>query len=365
MFARKATIVCLGLLLCGGALAPGAARADDADGAVQAARELYERGEKNFEAGKFVEAGNDFEAAYKLTPRNELLYDAGHAFDRGGSAARAVEMYEAYLRTGEQLPEETRVRQRLEELRKQVAYLLVRANKEGAIVVIDGKERGKTPLLAGVPVLSGLHRIEVRLGEMVWRREGEFPSGLTHTLDAELQPAPQQDPEERPTRRMVAVLGLGGVIEVRSSNFPPSQAQLLFGFEYRAIDRKAVAVDVTARVPIELGQGWTNAAIMPGIRLELYLSRKYGLALAPSLDVGLSILHLSTGSAPPITKMPCGVAMECTLPGLRIHPALGFVYHFLPDWEVRAELFGLVADITSPVPDPRVSFGVQAAWRFR
>jgi hypothetical protein len=365
VFARKAMILVVGLLLTGGPLGPRPARADDGDATVQAARALYDRGEKNFEAGKFVEAGADFEAAYKLTPRSDLLYDAGHAYDRGGSAARAVEMYEAYLRTGDALPEEARVKARLEELRQQVAYLMVHANKDGATVVIDGKERGTTPLRGGVPVLSGLHKIEVRLGNMVWKSEGEFPSGLTHTIEAELRPPPPPEIEEKPAKRFVAVIGLGGVIEVRSTNFPPSQAQLLFGFEYRVLDRRAVAVDVTARVPLEFGQGWTNAAIMPGARLVLYLSKKYGLALVPSLDLGLSLLHLNKNGAPPITATPCGVGLECTLPGLRIHPSLSFVYHFLPDWEVRAELFGLVADITSPIPDPRVSFGVQAAWRFR
>ncbi|MCS6913526.1 MAG: tetratricopeptide repeat protein [Myxococcales bacterium] len=353
------------LMFCVGVGLAAQPQASTADSTVEAARALFERGEKHFQAGRFLEAAADFEAAYKLTPRPDLLYDAAQAYERAGDPARAVEMYQAYLRSGESLPDEPRVRARLEELRPRVAFVLVRANRDGATVFIDGRERATTPMLTGVPVLGGTHLIEVRLGEMVWRVEQDFASGLDHTVVAELIPPP---PPEKPERRMAVLLGLGGVIDVRSGNFPPSQAQLQAGFDYRVLHRPMVALDVSGRIPVELGQGWVHVAILPGVRLVLRLSRQYGLELVPSLDVGLSVLQLNKASAPPLSlarTSPCGVAIWCTLPALRLHPALYFVYRFLPHWELRGELFGLVADLTSPVPDPRVSFGLSAAWRFR
>ncbi len=248
-----------------------------ADEALEAAKARYERGEKNFEAGKFLDAAADFEETYKLSPRNALLYDAARAYDKGGNTARAIELYEAFLRTGDNLSEEAEIRERLEDLRTKVALVLVRANKDGARVTIDGRDRGTTPMIAPVPVGSGLHKIEVHLGDLSWRVEQEFENGLTHTVNAELAAAPVLPDPEKHNRRFAAVLGLGGVVDVTGTNFPPSQASLLFGFEYRAVERKSFAVDAVLRIPLEVGQSWTNSGLVPGVRIVLDLSQRVPL----------------------------------------------------------------------------------------
>ncbi len=85
----------------------------------------------------------------------------------------------------------------------------------------------------------------------------------------------------------------------------------------------------------------------------------------PSLELGFSVLHFDMG-APPITakRQPCENMTTCTLYGLRIHPSINLVYHFLPDWEARAEIFGLDVDISGPIPNPRVTFSLSIAFRF-
>ncbi len=84
-----------------------------------------------------------------------------------------------------------------------------------------------------MPIGSGLHKIDVALGELRWHREQEFSVGLSHTLEAELVAPPPPEAEVRPAKRFVAVVGLGGIIDIVGKNYPPSQASLLFGFEYR------------------------------------------------------------------------------------------------------------------------------------
>ena len=186
-------------------------------------------------------------------------------------------------------------------------------------------------------------------------------------LDAELSAPPPVEVEQRPMRRFAAVLGLGGVIDVAGKNYPPTQASVIFGFEYRMLDRGSVALDFMARIPVEVAQGWTNVGLMPGLRLVLIPSAKVPLEIVPSLGVGLGLLELSK-NRPTIgtSPQPCnnGATPDCLLPALRIHPSINLVYHFHPDWELRGELFGLTADISSPMPDPRISFSLSGAWRF-
>lgn len=338
-----------------------------ADEALEAAKARFERGQKNLEAGKNLEAAADFEAAYRLTPRSDLLYDAGLAYDHAGAADRAVQMYQAYLRSGDNLPEEQLVKARLQELLQQVALVTIKCNEDGAQIVIDGKERGQTPMMLPVPLSSGPHRIEVRKGDLRWTGEQEFTLGLSHTVKADVQaPSAVAGDDERHSKRFVAVLGLGGAFDVTGNSYPPHQAALLFGADYRLYESWTVAVDLTGRIPVEIGNGWVVSGILPGVRVGLLLSQRVPLELVPSLDLGLSVLKFD-GSSPPSTKKKdaCGgVTDSCTSAALRIHPALGLSYRFLPNWEARLELFGLEVDIGSPVANPRITFGVSAAWRF-
>ena len=345
----------------------GGLRGAAGDELLAEAKRRYEQGSRLFSEGRFVEAAQAFEKAYQLTPRSVLLYDAARAYDKGGVATRAYELYQDYYRTTDNLDEQVQIKDRLLELESTVALLTIKA-QGGARITLDGKDLGTTPLLRPVPIGSGLHKIDVALGELRWHREQEFSVGLSHTVEAELVAPPPPEAEVRPAKRFVAVVGLGGIIDIVGKNYPPSQASLLFGFEYRIVDRPSVAVDIMAQVPVEVAQGWTNVAVMPGVRLVLIPSAKVPLEIVPSLGLGLSILQIAYGApnTPFInhTPQPCALAGDCVLPALRIHPSINLVYHFLPDWELRGELFGVTADISSPVADPRISFGLSGAWRF-
>jgi tetratricopeptide (TPR) repeat protein len=78
---------------------PPAAEPDLAYGetSAQRARGLFEQGRRAFEEGRFTQALEDFEGAYSLSGRPELLYDVGLAADRLREDARALEAFEGYL----------------------------------------------------------------------------------------------------------------------------------------------------------------------------------------------------------------------------------------------------------------------------
>jgi tetratricopeptide (TPR) repeat protein len=62
------------------------------------AAENFDRGAKAFARGDFRRAAEAFEAAYRLGPRPDVLWNAAQAWQRAGEAARAATLYARYLR---------------------------------------------------------------------------------------------------------------------------------------------------------------------------------------------------------------------------------------------------------------------------
>lgn len=61
------------------------------------AHSLYDAGRRAFEAGRYDRALEDFQHAYALSPRAELLYNIGQAADRLRHDAEALDAFEQYL----------------------------------------------------------------------------------------------------------------------------------------------------------------------------------------------------------------------------------------------------------------------------
>jgi tetratricopeptide (TPR) repeat protein len=102
---RASTWVALGVALA--ALAPAPLRAqeqqspapvaDGGDNIDPEARRLAERGLAHYEAGRYAEAIDDFQASYRITPAPGLLYDIAQAQRRKGDCAAALESYRRFL----------------------------------------------------------------------------------------------------------------------------------------------------------------------------------------------------------------------------------------------------------------------------
>ncbi len=347
-----------------------------ADEALEAAKKRYEVGERDFVAGRYWQAAKAFEEAYALSRRIDLLYNAARAYDRGEYAVQAIEAYQTYLDSASGASDKGQIQKRIDELRTTLAHLQLNT-KEAAFFFIDGHEYGRTPMSQPVDIDSGYHRIEVRKGTQVWAKEQQFVSGQTYKFDVELSSLPtgqgladttaDDTRHFRPrTRRMAVSLGLGGAFDIAGNNFPPHQAAIYLGTDYRVVEKRMVAFDIALRLPLEFGQSWRNAGFLVGVRGALFPVPRLPLELVFELDLGLGVLDF-TSSAPFSARTACALMSNlpsCTLYGFRVHPKLGIAYRFTSALELRGELLGLQVDLTHPIADPRLTVDLALAYRF-
>jgi len=150
------------------------------------ARDLFNEGVVHFDAGRYDDAVTAFRSAYKLNPSWKLLYNIGQCEAALKHYGLAIDAFERYLSEGgDEVPIERRdeVLEELERLRKMVGAVMFEG-PDGVTVVVDGFERGVTPIPAGVLVSAGVpHRFELeRDGEMVFERTLKVRGGVTVTV---------------------------------------------------------------------------------------------------------------------------------------------------------------------------------------
>src|SRR5688572_22575111 len=118
----------LALLL--GLLVSLTARAENAQpGAdLDLAKAHFRTGEIYYEKGRFPDAAREFEEAYRLSNRAELLYNMGKAYDGDGDAARALSAYRRFLDSVKSSPDRPWVSGRVAQLERLVGRLTVVAN---------------------------------------------------------------------------------------------------------------------------------------------------------------------------------------------------------------------------------------------
>jgi len=78
-------------------LAAAAALGQPRDNPIERARHHMELGQEAFARGDFAAAGQHFVDAYGASPFPAFLYNTGLAAEKGGDAAKAIEMYQRYL----------------------------------------------------------------------------------------------------------------------------------------------------------------------------------------------------------------------------------------------------------------------------
>jgi hypothetical protein len=152
----------LALLIAGSQLA----RADDT--AKQAAREAFREGVEHYEAKRFEEAVGAFRSANAIYPAWKIHFNIAQCEAALKRYGLAIDEFERYLAGGGDdvvLARREHVLAELRRLREMVGTVDVQG-PPGLSVVIDGIERGTTPLGAGVRVTAGMdHKIEVLSGE--------------------------------------------------------------------------------------------------------------------------------------------------------------------------------------------------------
>src|SRR5687767_12643301 len=132
------------LLIVVGLLIPLFARAQGAQGGggddLDLAKAHFKTGEIYYEKARFPDAAREFEEAYRLSKRPELLYNMGKSYDGAGDAARALTAYRRFLAQVKASNDRPWVEGRVGQLQKLVGRLTISSNVDGAQVKVDGKE---------------------------------------------------------------------------------------------------------------------------------------------------------------------------------------------------------------------------------
>jgi hypothetical protein len=153
-------------------LAAGIAAADDTG--TDEARRLFDAALAHVEAGEFAQAATAFRAAYLIKPNWRVLYNIAEAEQKAGSHARALEVFTLYLvEGGDEIPagQQRAIRKTVERLDKLVGFLLVKCPAAGAVVLIDGRRQGVTPLLGPALVDAGDHEVVIVKGGQELHRQ--------------------------------------------------------------------------------------------------------------------------------------------------------------------------------------------------
>lgn len=137
------------------ALAVSSAHAQDASAAEAEARALFEAGSVAFNQGRFEDALERFEQAYRLSHRPALLYNIATAADRAGRENVAVERYLAYLEALPDAPNRAFVEGRLRVLRPRVEAASQRPETAGEATAGDvAQDEGASPATGAVATPS-------------------------------------------------------------------------------------------------------------------------------------------------------------------------------------------------------------------
>lgn len=141
------------------ATAPASARPEDADQHFRHGVELYKDGD-------FSAALVDFQRAYELDPRYQVLYNVGEAQFALQDYASALRTFQKYLyEGGNRIGPKRRkdVDRDLEKLRQRVAVITVQTSEPGAQIAVDDVNVGTTPLPEPILVSAGKRRITATL----------------------------------------------------------------------------------------------------------------------------------------------------------------------------------------------------------
>src|SRR5262249_44501927 len=118
-------------------------------------------GEIYYDRGRYQDAAHEFEEAYRLSNKPELLYNMGKSYDGLGDQARALDAYRHFLKQVSSSPDRETVQKRVEALSKLVGTIVIKVPNQGATVRLDDKEIGVVPFTDVIEANPGAHLLEV------------------------------------------------------------------------------------------------------------------------------------------------------------------------------------------------------------
>jgi len=176
-----------------------------AEGKKEAAR-LVDEGNRAFEAKRYADALERYNAAYALYPSPKILFNLAETHRFLGDALSAVRHYRDFLAAGGAdagTPAHGAARDRIAELEKELGSLSVTGELAGK-VKIDGTEAGALPL-RDVLVTPGEHELSVEMdGREVFRTKVALAAGEHIEVKAEQKALPAAVASSPPTDAVVS-----------------------------------------------------------------------------------------------------------------------------------------------------------------
>ncbi len=165
------------------------------------AREHFLAGLAHYEAERYPESIAEFEAAARLVPSADLWFNIARAQERMNRPGDAAESYRRYLRDRVDAPDAEAVQakiasleaaaeaQRRAALDPATGTLVVRSDRDGAEVRLDGEVSATTPVPSPLAVTPARHRLEVaEEGRIPFRADVQVEPGVTAEAHATLAP---------------------------------------------------------------------------------------------------------------------------------------------------------------------------------
>jgi|GEM_PF-1679456 len=208
----------------------------DADTARRA-RVEYETGVNEYREGRYREAIRAFQVAASLTPSADLSYNIARAYEelarREGTSTdweEAIAYYRRYLSDAVDPPDRGEVEAHIVELveasdaarraalaRPTTGTLAVRADHDGARIIVGDDDVGLTPLTEPLVLPPGRYRIAAELaGYVPYRGEVTVEAGVRTSANIQLIPSTGYESEVGTPIFAWLSFGLGGAALVTS-----------------------------------------------------------------------------------------------------------------------------------------------------
>ncbi len=156
-----------------------------------------------FDNRDFRSAISEFYLAARLVPSASIWFNIARAHEELGERPAAIEHYRLYLRDAVDPRDAEEVQERIARLQAEheearaaalrgptEGTLRLTSNAEGALVLLDGEEVGRTPIDEPIRLAPGHHELSLEQdGQIPFRANVRIESGVTTGAQADLQPA--------------------------------------------------------------------------------------------------------------------------------------------------------------------------------
>jgi hypothetical protein len=158
------------------------------------AKNRFDLGLSHLDRGEWSAALAEFTRSRELFPTRAATKNLAFCLRKEGRFDEALDTYEGLLKEFPDLPanDRTFVDKEIAELRSSIGTVAVKGGEPGAVVVIDGRERGALPMAAPLRVSVGSHSVRVsKEGFLPYEGRFDLSGGqaaeLTATLGALIQ----------------------------------------------------------------------------------------------------------------------------------------------------------------------------------